>query len=168
MNRNEEIDKQLAEIGLMSSRHAELIKHRRLKIFLEILMILVMTGGAVLTILNIIYNQMVTAGAGIVIVVLSIMQGFDVLSELDNLDREIKHLEDEIDDKIAVTMAEITKDINEMTQKFIEELKNNREKAEQDALKCSLKGKNTKNNAQKAENKTKSVAKTTKGKNNAK
>ena len=165
--KNEKIDNQLAEIGLMSSRHAELIQHRRLKIFLEILMILVMVGGAVLMVLNFIYNQMVTAGAGIVIVILSIMQGFDVMDEITSLDNEIQHLEDEIDDKIAVTMAEITKDINEMTQKFIEELKNNREKAEQDALKCSLNGKNTKNNAKKAENKTKTT-KTTKGKSNAK
>lgn len=162
MNRNEKIDNQLAEIGLMSSRHAELIRHRRFKIIGEIIMILIVGCGTALMILGIINQQIALAFAGATIAILATMQGYTFTNEKFGLDSEIKHLEDEIDDKIAVTMAEITKDINEMTQKFIEELKNNREKAEQDALKCSLKGKNTKNNAQKAKNKTKSVAKTTK------
>ena len=155
MNRNEKIDNQLAEIGLMSSRHAELIRHRRFKIVGEIMMLLVVGCGTALMILGIINQQIALAFAGMTIAILATMQGCTFTNEKFGLDSEI-------DDKIAVTMAEITKDINEMTQKFIEELKNNREKAEQDALKCSLKGKNTKNNAQKAKNKTKSVAKTTK------
>ena len=157
--KNDKIDNQLAEIGLMSSRHTELIRQYRFKTIGEIMMLLTIACGTVLMILGFINQQIALAFAGMTIAILATMQGCTFTNEKLSLRSEIKHLEDEIDEKIETTMAEITKDIVATTNKFLEEVRKNREKAEQDALKCSLKGKNTKNNARKAENKTKTTKK---------
>ena len=157
--KNDKIDNQLAEIGLMSSHHSELIRQRKFNIFSQIMMAITILSGMGLVIYALVKIQTPLIFAALSVCLLAAMLGSKYMSELDNLDREIKHLEDEIDEKIQTTMAEITKDIIETTDKFIEELKKNREKAEQDALKCSLKGKNTKNNTKKAENKTKTTKK---------
>lgn len=157
---NEKMKLELQELELLTEKHKMLVKETHIKNFGIIMMSLTLLCGFGLFILSLITEQLALCGAAFTIIILSTMQMCSISNEKVDIIKKMRALEDEIDDKIASQMADVIKDLHEITNKIANDIEQHKLKiAQQDAQKCSKNGKNTKNNAKKAENKTKTTKK---------